>query len=47
LSLVLEEYYKTIKHASVSSKTGAGFDFLFEKINESIRDYINEKEKSC
>jgi hypothetical protein len=47
LSLVLEEYYKTIKHAAVSSKTGDGFDELFGAINESVNDYLNEKEKSC
>ena len=46
LTLVLEEFYKTIKFVSVSSKTGDGFDALFDSINESAKDYLNEKEKS-
>ncbi len=47
LSLVLEEFYKTIKYIPVSSKSGDGFDEMLKAINETAQDYLNEKEKSC
>jgi len=46
LSLVLEEFYKNIKYVSVSSKTGDGFEKLYDSIHLTIQDYLNEKDKS-
>jgi hypothetical protein len=46
LSLVLEEFYKNIKYVSVSSKSGEGFEDLLKKVQETVVDYLNEKEKS-
>jgi len=44
--LVLEEFYKNIKYVSVSSKSGDGFEDLLMKVNETMQDYVNEKDKS-
>ena len=42
LSLLLVEFYKTIKYVTVSSKTGEGFDDLIKKCVE-IRDKYQEE----
>ena len=46
LTLVLEEFYKTIKYVAVSSKTGEGFDELLDKCKEMMENYTKEKENS-
>jgi hypothetical protein len=46
MTLVLEEFYKTIKYVAVSSKTGEGFNDLLDKCQEILADYTQEKEKS-
>jgi hypothetical protein len=46
MTLVLEEFYKTIKYTAVSSKTGEGFENLLKMCKEMALDYMNEKEKS-
>lgn len=47
LSLVLEEFYKTINYTAVSSKTGEGFQDLLNLCKKILEDYMNEKEKSA
>ena len=42
LSLLLAEFYKTIKYVSVSSKTGEGFDELLTKCEEIRKKYEDE-----
>ena len=42
LSLLLAEFYKTIKYVSVSSKTGEGFDELLKKCEEIRKKYEEE-----
>jgi len=42
LSLLLAEFYKTIKYVSVSSKTGEGFDELISKCEEIRKKYHEE-----
>lgn len=42
LALLLEEFYKTIKYVSVSSKTGDGFDELLTKCEEIRKKYEEE-----
>ena len=42
LSLLLVEFYKTIKYVSVSSKTGEGFDELISKCEEIRQKYQEE-----
>ena len=42
LSLLLAEFYKTIKYVSVSSKTGEGFDELISKCEEIRKKYQDE-----
>ena len=42
LSLLLAEFYKTIKYVSVSSKTGEGFDKLISKCEEIRKKYEEE-----
>ena len=42
LSLLLVEFYKTIKYVTVSSKTGEGFDELIKKCEE-IRDKYQDE----
>ena len=42
LSLLLNEFYKTIKYVSVSSKTGEGFDELINKCEEIQKKYEEE-----
>ena len=42
LSLLLAEFYKTIKYVSVSSKTGEGFDELLNKCEEIRKKYEEE-----
>ncbi len=42
LSLLLVEFYKTIKYVKVSSKTGEGFDELIKKCVE-IRDKYQDE----
>jgi GTPase SAR1 family protein len=42
LSLLLNEFYKTIKYVSVSSKTGEGFDELIKKCEEIQKKYEEE-----
>jgi GTPase SAR1 family protein len=42
LSLLLAEFYKTIKYVSVSSKTGEGFDELISKCEEIRQKYQEE-----
>lgn len=42
LSLLLAEFYKTIKYVSVSSKTGEGFDELITKCEEIRKKYQEE-----
>ena len=42
LSLLLAEFYKTIKYVSVSSKTGDGFDELLSKCEEIRKKYEEE-----
>ena len=42
LSLLLAEFYKTIKYVSVSSKTGEGFDELISKCEEIRKKYQEE-----
>jgi len=42
LSLLLAEFYKTIKYVSVSSKTGEGFDELLSKCEEIRKKYEEE-----
>ena len=42
LALLLEEFYKTIKYVSVSSKTGEGFDELLTKCEEIRKKYEEE-----
>lgn len=46
LTLILEEFYKTIKYVAVSSKTGEGFDELLVKCREIMENYQKEKEES-
>ena len=46
LSLILIEFYKTIKYVSVSSKTGDGFDKLLDICDELKKNYNNEKDGS-
>lgn len=46
LTLILEEFYKTIKYVAVSSKTGEGFDELLVKCGEIMENYQKEKEES-
>lgn len=46
LTLILEEFYKTIKYVAVSSKTGDGFDELLMKCREIMENYQKEKEDS-
>lgn len=46
LSLVLQEFYQTIKYVAVSSKTGDGFDELLKKCTEINDNYLKEKEAS-
>ncbi|KAG5183838.1 hypothetical protein JKP88DRAFT_208476 [Tribonema minus] len=44
LSLVLDEFYSTLKHVGVSAATGEGIDQLFQSLDaagdEFIRDYL-------
>jgi GTPase SAR1 family protein len=42
LSLLLNEFYQTIKYVSVSSKTGEGFDDLLKKCEEIRAKYQDE-----
>ena len=42
LSLLLAEFYKTIKFVKVSSKTGEGFDDLIKKCEEIKQKYQEE-----
>ena len=42
LSLLLNEFYQTIKYVSVSSKTGEGFDDLLKKCEEIRAKYHEE-----
>ena len=42
LSLLLAEFYKTIKYVSISSKTGEGFDELISKCEEIRQKYQEE-----
>ncbi|KAJ6238798.1 gpn-loop gtpase 1 [Anaeramoeba flamelloides] len=42
LSLVLEEFYETLKTVGVSSVTGKGMDEFFEKIEECKKEYFSE-----
>ena len=42
LSLLLNEFYQTIKYVSVSSKTGEGFDDLLKKCEEIRAKYQEE-----
>ena len=42
LALLLEEFYKTIKYVSVSSKTGEGFGELLTKCEEIRKKYEEE-----
>ena len=42
LSLLLNEFYKTIKFVKVSSKTGEGFDDLIKKCEEVKQKYQDE-----
>ena len=42
LSLLLAEFYKTIKYVSISSKTGEGFDELISKCEEIRKKYQEE-----
>ena len=42
LSLLLAEFYKTIKYVKVSSKTGEGFDELIKKCEEIKTKYKEE-----
>ena len=42
LSLLLCEFYKTIKYVSISSKTGEGFDELISKCEEIQKKYQDE-----
>ena len=42
LSLLLNEFYQTIKYVSVSSKTGEGFDELISKCEEIQKKYEEE-----
>lgn len=46
LTLVLEEFYKTIKYVAVSAKTGDGMEELLNKCQEIIKNYSKEKEES-
>jgi GTPase SAR1 family protein len=46
LTLVLEEFYNTIKYVAVSSKTGDGFEELLEKCDEIVKNYMEEKEEN-
>jgi GTPase SAR1 family protein len=46
MCLVLEEFYKNIKYVAVSSKTGDGYDGLITALDDTLRDYMIEKEKS-
>ena len=46
LTLILEEFYKTIKYVALSSKTGDGFDELLMKCREIMENYQKEKEDS-
>lgn len=39
MSLVLDEFYSCLKTVGVSSVTGEGFDDLFVKIDEAVREY--------
>ena len=42
LSLLLAEFYKTIKYVSISSKTGEGFDELISKCEKKKKKYQEE-----
>jgi translation initiation factor IF-2 len=42
LTLVLNEFYKTINYVAVSSKTGEGFDELLEKCDNLLKNYNDE-----
>lgn len=46
LTLVLEEFYKTIQYVAVSSKTGDGFNELLNKCSEMLTNYLEEKEQA-
>ncbi|PJF18826.1 Gpn-loop gtpase [Paramicrosporidium saccamoebae] len=42
MSLVLEEFYKTLRVAAVSAFTGEGMDEFFEKLDEAVAEYDDE-----
>jgi GTPase SAR1 family protein len=39
MALVLDEFYRCLKHTGVSSITAAGFDTLFEKFDACVEEY--------
>jgi GTPase SAR1 family protein len=42
MSLVLEEFYKTLRVAAVSAFTGEGMEEFFEKLDEAVAEYDEE-----
>lgn len=42
MSLMLNEFYQTIQHVSVSAVTGNGFDTLFDKLNTLKQQYYDD-----
>ena len=46
LTLVLEEFYNTIKYVAVSSKSGDGFNELLNQCDNILKNYMDEKEEN-
>lgn len=42
MSLVLEEFYKTLRVVAVSAFTGEGMEEFFEKVQEGVKEYEEE-----
>lgn len=42
MSLVLDEFYKTLKVVSVSSMTGSGVDAFFEAVAQARQEYVTD-----
>jgi GTPase SAR1 family protein len=42
MSMVLEEFYESLRVVGVSAATGEGMDELFEAIDESVKEYHEE-----